>query len=233
MRAQIICELASGHGGDMSIAEDMIRAAADSGADYAKIQSYTLAKLNPKDPQYDWLVQSHLNKAEHERLMRVCEQVGVKFLSTPFDVDALYALRRMGQLAFKAASTTCTAAWWFREHHETWFVSYPWGVVPRGDDKDALYRLTAIPLYPTQLECVTRATLLDGWSDHCQGIAACQWALAKGAKVIEAHLCLPGVSRQMPFDKTPQEFRQLREFAEACATMTTGVSETFRNRWSA
>ncbi len=57
-------------------------------------------------------------------------------------------------------------------------------------------------------------------------------ALAQGATVIEAHLTLPGKSRQMPWDKDPAAFRKLRDFADACETMRSGVSKQFRERWN-
>lgn len=247
MRAQLIAELATSHGGDVDLAAEMIRAAADAGADYAKIQTYDLAKLNPSDPQRDWLVKAHLDKAAHERLMAVCQQVGVQFLSTPFDAGSLALLRELGLKTFKIASSESGNDWWEIKTSERWLVSYPWGVVPehkrlstltfRGfrvpfDDTQTT-KLTAIPLYPTPLEAVGRATLLDGWSCHAEGIAACQWAIAQGAQMIEAHLCLPGKSRVMAFDKTPEQFQQIRRFAEDVETMRSGVAEKFRTRWTA
>jgi hypothetical protein len=158
-------------------------------------------------------------------------------------------LRDLGLKTFKIASSESGHAWWNPEPSERWVVSYPWGVVTpcpfecedEGDTRfvqaeytrSIAYRLTAIPLYPTPLEAVGRATLLEGWSDHVDNsIAACQWAIAQGVKVVEAHLCLPGRTRVRAFEKAPHEFRQLRDFAEACETMRSGVGQTFRDRWS-
>src|SRR5688572_8404579 len=131
-RCQIICELATAHGGDVALAEDMIRAAADSGADYAKVQTYSLDKLNPADPQADWLKQAHLDEVAHVRLMEVCQQSGIKFLSTPFDADSLALLRRLGLTTFKIASTESANGWWVAADRkgDRWFVSYPWGLFP-------------------------------------------------------------------------------------------------------
>jgi sialic acid synthase SpsE len=241
----IIAEAATGHGGDLDIAADMVRAAADSGADWVKFQTYDLAKLNPQDPQADWLKQAHLDKADHELLMRTCEQVGIQFLSAPFDAGSLQMLRELGLTTFKVASSESDSTWWSQfygpKSGEYWFVSFPWGVVPSRFQEygtqhpwlKQMTKLTAVPLYPTPPECVGKATMLDGWSDHTVGLEACQMALAQGATVIEAHLTLPGKSRQMPWDKTPEQFRQLRAFADTCETMRSGVSTQFRRRWSA
>jgi len=232
----IICEMSTNHGGDVDLAIDMVKAAAEAGADYAKIQSYNLERLNPADPQKDWLTQAHLDEAAHERIFQACRDAGIKPLSTPFDPDSLAMLRRLGLREFKIASSESANLWWKPEPFERWFISWPWGVQVsplRADVFPPAMHLTAIPLYPTPLEAVGRATLLDGWSDHVAGVKACTWAIAQGVKVIEAHLMLPGRGRNTIWDKTPEQFRLLRDFADACETMRTGVSTQFRRRWSA
>lgn len=234
---QIICELATNHGGDVDLAADMIRAAAEAGADYAKLQTYTLEAINPADPQAAWLRQAHLDRAAHERLIQVAQECGIGFLSTPFDFGSLAMLRSLGVKSFKIASSESSNRWWMGGHSaaETWFVSYPWGMGGRDRrggilSSDVDYELTAIPLYPTPLEAVGRATLLDGWSDHTIGLDACLWAIAQGAKVIEVHFTT-GKGRVCAWDKTPEQVRELKRFAGACETMRTGVAQTFRERW--
>ena len=232
-RCTIIAELSTNHGGDLVLAEDLIRAAADAGADYAKVQTYSLERLNPADPQADWLRQAHLDRAAHERLLAHGEKVGIQFLSTPFDATSLQLLRSLGLRTFKVASSEAARGWWKRQNGEHWIVSYPWGQKPP-DTPKIITALTAIPLYPTPLECVGQATLLEGWSDHTVGLDACLWALAQGVSVIEAHLTLgDGRGRHMAWDKTPVQFARLREFADNVETMRTGVAQRFRERWTA
>lgn len=228
MRAEIVAELATAHGGDIQLAKEMIAAAAEAGADTVKTQAY--GAVNPNDPQADWLEQSRLGFYEHEVLMQTAKECGLQYLSTPFDADSLQMLRDLGLTRFKIASSESGNGWWKPViKHDEWLVSYPWG---RWNDEGPTWytRLTAIPLYPTPMECVGQARLLDGWSDHCVGTAACLYALARGAKVIECHFTIEG-ARKMPFDKTADDIRQIRQFAEACATISTGVSEQFRTRW--
>ena len=229
---ELIAELATAHGGDVALAEDMVAAAADSGAHTVKIQSYTLSRLNPKDPQADWLRQAHLDVKAHERIIRACERHHVQFLSTPSDAKALALLRRLGRLRFKIASPHRTAEWWMPRADEEFIVSAAWG--ERSDPHCRRPTLiTTVPLYPTPLECVYRADLLQGWSDHTIGTEACCHMISRGATIVEAHFCLPGRSRQMPWDKNPSEFREIRDWADKVETMTTGVSHVFRERWSA
>jgi N,N'-diacetyllegionaminate synthase len=234
-RAEIIAELATAHGGDLVLACEMIHAAAEAGADTVKLQTYSLARLNPADPQAEWLRKAHLSQESHQVLIECCKDAKVQFLSTPFDPESLTMLRELGLHRFKIASSESANDWWEPRPGETWLISWPWGVVKRlePDGRYACWGLTAIPLYPTPLECVGQAKLLaGGWSDHCEGTAACLYAVARGAKIIEAHFTIPG-ARQKTWDKSPAQLKEIRQFAEACATMTTGVSEVFRTRWSA
>lgn len=232
MRTQIVAELATGHGGDVALAADMIRAAADAGADLVKIQSYSLERLNPRDPQVTWLTQSHLGVHAHETLIQVATDAGVELFSTPFDNPSLGMLRSLKIRRIKIASSESANLWWSPEVGERWIVSHPWGKVPSMTHINGL-NLTAIPLYPTPLESVGCAALLDGWSDHCEGITACQRAIVMGAKMIEVHLTLPGRSREKPWDKSPAQIRELRQFAEQMETIHSGVAQVYRDRWTA
>jgi hypothetical protein len=145
-------------------------------------------------------------------------------------------LRELGLTTFKIASSESGHDWWqprniSRPFGERWFVSYPWGQTEAGiGGVSSDIHLTAIPLYPTPLECVGRATLLEGYSCHAVGNDACFWALAQGAKVIEVHFTI-GRGRVCAWDRTPEQVRELRRFASAVETMTSGVSQQFRERW--
>lgn len=229
----LIAECATAHGGQIDVARDMIAAAADAGAQYVKFQAYTLARLNPNDPQADWLKAAALSEYHFAQLMAMCEVRGTGFLVTPFDEDALAMLRGLGVTRFKIASSEAERGWYDPQPGESWFISWPWGRTPGNRRQLRATNLTAIPLYPTPLECVAQAPLLDGWSDHTVGLDACLYQMARGARVIEAHLTIPGRSRQMVWDKTPEQFQQLARFAESVTTMQTGVCETFRTRWTA
>ena len=235
MRTTLVAELATAHGGDLQLAEDMISAACDAGADLVKLQSYSVSRLNPADPQRDWLTKSHLDEAATERLLNHGRKIGIEVFSTPFDPDSLAMLRKLGLKRFKIASCESANNWWkpILMSEEQWIVSYAWGQLPASEPPYWYTKLSAIPLYPTPLECVQRATLLDGYSDHCEGIAACYWALAQGVKMLEVHMALAGRSRVTLFDKSPTEIRMLRRFSEDCETMRSGVAEKFRTRWSA
>jgi N,N'-diacetyllegionaminate synthase len=241
-RAEIIAELASSHGGDIVLACEMIHAAAEAGADTVKVQTYSLERLNPADPQAEWLRKAWLSREAHQALIECCNDAKVQFLSTPFDHSSFVMLRDLGLKRFKIASSEAHRTWWWVAQEA--LVSWPWGRKGANSRTSqagtsilttingaVITHLTAIPLYPTPLECVSQATLLDGLSDHCEGTAACLYALARGAKVIEAHFTIPG-ARETKWDKSPAMIREIRQFADQVATMQTGVSTVFRERWN-
>jgi sialic acid synthase SpsE len=228
-RCLLVAELATSHHGDVGLAEAMIAQAAEAGADQVKIQSFSKERINPNDPQALWLRESWLDEGQTRRLWRCAEQQRVELTSTPFDAKAKAMLDSIG-IPTKIASTESGRDWW-RTTPFPKVVSYPWSIEPLAGY--SWLKLRTIPLYPTPLECVGQVPLLDGLSDHCVGVDACFYAIANGAKMVEVHMCLPGRSRVMPFDKTPEQIKQIREFAEAIATIKTGVSRVFRDRWTA
>jgi N,N'-diacetyllegionaminate synthase len=229
-RTKICAELATGHHGDVSVALQMIQAAADAGCDAVKIQHY--GAVNVADPQYDWLAKSRLNRSQIQGLRDSAMMLGLEFWATPFDRSSLEALQDLSVTRIKIASSEAHEIWW-RGHSCQYVISWPWGDVP-DNAPQGLY-LAAIPLYPTPLECVGRAVAqCDGWSDHGVGLSACFMAIVNGAQWIEAHLTLgEGKSRVCVWDKHPDDFRKLRQFADDVETMRTGVSQVFRDRWRA
>jgi len=106
----IIAEAGVNHNGDISMAKELIRTAAEAGADYVKFQTFTTEKLVTKtakqaeyqkknlrdeegdDSQYTMLKKLELSKENHYDLLKTCEYYGIKFLSTAFDNENLYFL---------------------------------------------------------------------------------------------------------------------------------------------
>jgi sialic acid synthase SpsE len=222
-RCLIVAELATAHHGDVGLAEAMIAQAAEAGADIVKVQSYTRGCINMTDAQHQWLYESWLDEAAHMRLKDAARQQGVTFMSTPMDQPAYDMLERLS-IARKISMAASMQFGWKR----AFVVSWPRGQKQRGFDAE--YHLSTMSLYPTPLEAVWKIPLLDGWSDHCDGLSACVRAVVKGAKMVEIHFSIPG-ARQMVFDKSPDDVRRLRDFTEDIATIDTGVSHRFRTRW--
>lgn len=113
-----IAEAGVNHNGDLDLAERLIDAAADAGADAVKFQTFSADRLVRKDAkkaeyqegttdedgQYGMLQQYELDRAAHERLMAYSAQQDVTFLSTPFDPESADMLADLGLPAIKVGS---------------------------------------------------------------------------------------------------------------------------------
>lgn len=115
----IIAEAGMNHGGSVERAKELIKAAADSGADAIKFQTYTADELVCKgtprfwdyhedDGKDQWQAYEDIPKLTYDQypeLMKYCEECGIEFISTPFSFEAADKLNEMGMKAFKIASS--------------------------------------------------------------------------------------------------------------------------------
>jgi len=117
----IIAEIGVNHENDLGQAEKMIGAAKNSGAHAVKFQSYKANKLASKhspaywdttketiDSQYKLFRKFDcFGKKEYKYLAKVCLDLEIDFLSTPFDLDAVDYLDSLVNL-YKVASADIT-----------------------------------------------------------------------------------------------------------------------------
>jgi N-acetylneuraminate synthase len=104
MSVIVIAEAGVNHNGDVVLAERLIDAAADAGADFVKFQSFVPAAMTSAgagkaayqerdggadESQRAMLDRLALNRDEEGRLKDYCAKRGVAMLSTPFDMDSL------------------------------------------------------------------------------------------------------------------------------------------------
>lgn len=242
-RTQIIAEVASNHGGNLALAKDFIRAAADHGADFVKFQSWQAKNLRQDDPQHDWFVRSELSDEAHFKLMDHCRGCGVRFLTTCFEITRVDFLASLGLEVVKVGSAD-TAAYrmlrLLRSRFEHVIIST--GMATDDEVEKAAHILAggpytlmhAVSLYPTpparanlrRLHWLGRLSPSTGYSDHLIGIDAVKQAIDMGVHYVEKHFCLGrnGPGRVMPWDMTPVDLRELRRFAEAAEVMA-GVEQ--------
>ncbi len=122
----IIAEAGVNHNGDLSRAVEMVKAAAEAGADAVKFQSFRAEKiataLAPKADyqtrntgaaggQLDMLRALELSDDDHHSLFAACQTAGIEFMSTPFDTDSVRFLAgTLGVKRLKVASGEITNA---------------------------------------------------------------------------------------------------------------------------
>lgn len=116
----IIAEAGVNHNGQLDIAQELIQAAADAGADAVKFQTFSADKLVLKGAdkaeyqtrntgsdrsQYEMLKALELAVEEQLELRACCDAAGIEFMSSPFDPESLeFLVNEIGVTRLKIPS---------------------------------------------------------------------------------------------------------------------------------
>jgi N,N'-diacetyllegionaminate synthase len=135
----LIAELCQNHQGDRTVLRDMVQAAADAGADYAKIQALYSADLTyrgrfetaltdvagnsltlqrPYAAELARLSQLDLTPDDEALFVEICAEAGIQPLITVFTRAAVPRLAKLGFPAVKIASYDCASYPLLREAAE-------------------------------------------------------------------------------------------------------------------
>ncbi|MGE4506739.1 MAG: N-acetylneuraminate synthase [Desulfovibrionaceae bacterium] len=124
-RVFVIAEAGVNHNGDLEMARRLVRQAARAGADAVKFQTfkaqaiasasaakadYQLRTTDAGQSQLDMLRALELSAEAHRELMALCRELGLEFLSTPFDLESLDLLVSLGVSRLKLPSGELTNA---------------------------------------------------------------------------------------------------------------------------
>ena len=116
----IIAEIGVNHNGDLSLAKEMIDSAKSAGADAVKFQTFKAENLvskgtpkvkyqqnttSPDETHYEMIKKLELSRQNHHFIKEYCDQLGIEFLSTPYDSEsARFLNEELGVRLFKTAS---------------------------------------------------------------------------------------------------------------------------------
>ncbi len=101
----IIAEIGINHGGNISIAKQLIDSAARTGADAVKFQTYITEKRVSKDsPIFDILKKCELPFEAFKELQEYAKKQNIEFFSTPFDIESVDYLESINVGLHKIAS---------------------------------------------------------------------------------------------------------------------------------
>ena len=118
----LIAEIAQAHDGSLGTAHAMIDAAAEAGVDAVKFQTHIAAaesspaepwrkRFSPQDEtRYDYWRRMEFTEPQWAGLKAHAAERGLMFLSSPFSMEALELLKRVGVAAWKVASGEITNA---------------------------------------------------------------------------------------------------------------------------
>ncbi len=225
-KVTVIAEAGVNHNGDLELAKELAKVAKDSGADIVKFQTAKLESLVSKfapmaeyqktntgkmQSQMEMLKKLLLSYEDFKDLSRYCEEIGIQFLSTPFDIDSIEFLSSLGCDLWKIPSGEITNLPYLEQigkKHQPVILSTGMSslheihaamdVLKRcGVGKITLLHCTTE--YPASFDTVNLKAMLTlrnefnvdvGYSDHTSGIEISIAAVALGATVIEKHFTL-------------------------------------------
>lgn len=119
----VIAEAGVNHNGDLDRALEMVRVAADAGADAIKFQTFRsealASRFAPKAEyqaqntgdgrsQLEMLKELELSPEAFHQVKQACDEAGILFLSTPFEEESARFLDELGVAAFKVGSGELT-----------------------------------------------------------------------------------------------------------------------------
>lgn len=244
--AYIIAEMSANHAGSIERAKEIIHAAGKAGANCIKIQTYTPDTITIDcDNEYFYIDNGtwkgedlyHLYEKAYTpwewqaELKEEAENIGIDFLSTPFDRTAVDFLEDLNIGAYKIASfelVDIPLIEYVASKKKPIIMSTGMGTLEEIEEAVAAVRkyhnqitlLKCSSAYPAVSDEMNLVTMVDlkenfgcsvGLSDHSMGSLGAVIAVAMGADVIEKHFCLSrGVDNpDSSFSMEPQEFADM------------------------
>lgn len=226
MSVLIIAEAGVNHNGSKELAKQMVLEAKNAGVDYVKFQTFVPENLVSKhaakaeyqkettgadESQLQMLKSLALTEEDFVELKDYCNEVGVGFISTPFDLDSLDFLETLDMDFWKVPSGEITNLPYLEAIAKTGRkvimstgmceveeIQQAVEVLEKNGAKDIVL-LHCNTQYPTPFEDVNLSAMKHiaevtgkevGYSDHTIGIEVPTAAVALGATVIEKHFTL-------------------------------------------
>ena len=226
MSVLIIAEAGVNHNGNLDLALKMVDEAKRAGADIVKFQTAIPEKVISKyadkaeyqkkttgneESQLEMCKRIHLKLSDYDIIKKYCEEVGIEFLSTPFDLESIDYLEKLGMRLWKIPSGEITNLPYLIKIAKTGKpVIMSTGMAELKEVEEAvnvlkengageITLLHCTTEYPAPFESVNlRAmnTLREkfgtevGYSDHTVGFEAAVAAAVLGASVVEKHFTL-------------------------------------------
>ena len=253
---EIVSEVGWNHTGDLDLAEKMIKASKESGADIAKFQAWSEKRLKPgpwdHDGRREIYKKAELDAGKHQTLLSMCKDHDIKYMSSVFSIEDAKLVSQVTRERVKIPST---------ESHNLDLIEFAINTFDRiyisvgtldqgeilalrskiiGHEKKCVI-MHCTSSYPCPEEDVNMTRLLwlqsmfhefeCGYSGHHKTHWDAILAISMGASVIEKHFTidrdLPGRDNKMAL--LPEDLKQIREYATLREKMTNSFTESFRS----
>ena len=259
-KVMIIAEAGVNHNGNFDMAVEMIHRAKWAGADYVKFQTavpeLVISTYAPKaeyqkettgaaESQLEMCKAIHLPLTDYVRLKAICGEMGIGFMSTPFDLVSIDVLEELGMDYYKIPSGEITNLPYLRKIASKGRpVIMSTGMSELSEIADAIAVLEDGGLkrcqitllhcntqYPTPFCDVNLAAMHTiaerfgtavGYSDHTRGIEVPVAAVALGAKMIEKHFTLD-CTMEGPDHKASLEPDSLKAMVDAIRNVEQAI----------
>ncbi|MDD2961452.1 MAG: N-acetylneuraminate synthase [Muribaculaceae bacterium] len=259
----IIAEAGVNHNGNYDLAVKMIHEAKKAGADYVKFQTavpelvistfapkaeYQKETTGSEESQLEMCKAIHLPLDAYKKLKLICDEVGIGFMSTPFDLVSIDTLENLGMDYYKVPSGEITNLPYLRKiasKHIPVIMSTGMSEIDEiadaiqiledgGLERNQIILLHCNTQYPTPYCDVNLAAMntlasrfgvVVGYSDHTQGIEIPIAAVAMGAKVIEKHFTLD-CNMEGPDHKASLEPSQLKAMVDAVRNVERAIGSS-------
>ncbi len=256
----IIAEAGVNHNGSLDIAFQLVDKAKEAGADIIKFQTakaenvvskfaekaeYQKETTGRDESQLDMIKRLLLTYDEFVKLKGYCDRKEIEFLSTPFDLDSIGFLNKLGCSMWKVPSGEITNYPYLTTVAKTRLpVIMSTGMATLKEVKAAvdllkdggcqdISLLHCTTEYPAPVRDVNLRAMLTlkeefgmpvGYSDHTQGIEIPIAAVAMGATIIEKHFTL---DRNMagPDHKASLEPDELKRMVEAVRNVEAALGD--------
>ena len=258
----IIAEAGVNHNGNYELAKQLALKAKEAGADYVKYQTavpekvisryaemaeYQKENTGKVESQLEMCKRIHLKLTDYAPLKKYCEEIGINFISTPFDLDSIDVLTNIGMDFWKIPSGEITNYPYLVKIANTHMpVVMSTGMCEIHEIREALNVLCDNGLtkeqisllhcnteYPTPMKDVNLRAMDDlsrefgvrvGYSDHTKGIEVPIAAVAMGAQIIEKHFTLDH-TMEGPDHKASLEPDELKAMVDAIRNIEQAMGD--------
>jgi len=266
MKTIIIAEAGVNHNGSIELAKKMVDVAVEAGVDYIKFQTFKAERLvsiyaekadyqkkttRVDESQLEMIKKLELDIHAHQELIDYCKNSGIKFISSPFDLESIDLLYDLGVERYKIGSGEITNYPYLRKIALKGLpVILSTGMsnlsdveqaiivlLDNGLKRDQITLLHANTEYPTPFSDVNlkaMQTLKDsfkidvGYSDHTSGIEVPIAAVAMGAIVIEKHFTLDN-TMEGPDHKASLEPDELKAMVKAIRNIEKALGDGIKH----